>query len=150
MRATKDFRLGKYAFTGYVDMRNVFNFQNITSVYAQTGTTSSGAVTAQRWSADSGIFANYASGTKEKRDADQAILLPSTIAGCGKVLQGTTSAAPQCFYMIQSERRFGNGDGVYTLAEQRAASDAKNAAANSVWARNTGARTVRFGLEVNF
>ena len=52
--------------------------------------------------------------------------------------------------MLQSEQRFGNGDGVYTLAEQRSASDAKNSFANSVWAHNTGARTIRFGLEVNF
>ena len=150
LRMTKDFRVGKYQFTGYLDARNVLNLQNITSVYAQTGTTSSGLVTAQRWSADSGAFSSYAKSVGELRNSDLAIVLPTSIAGCGKVLNGTNSAAPQCFYYIRSEQRFGNGDGVYTLAEQRAASDAKNSFNNSVWARNTGARTVRFGLEVNF
>ena len=52
--------------------------------------------------------------------------------------------------MIRSEQRFGDGDGVYTLKEQRVASDSKNSFANSIWARNIGAHTVRFGLEVNF
>jgi len=150
LRMTKDFRVGKYAFTGYLDMRNVFNLQNITSVYAQTGTPFSGLVTAQRWSNDSSVFSSYAKSVNELRNTDLAIVLPTSIAGCAKVLAGTTSAAPVCYYYIRSEQRFGNGDGVYTLAEQRAASDSKNAAANSIWASNSGARTIRFGLEVNF
>jgi len=151
IRATKDFRVGKYQFTGYVDARNVLNLQNITSVWAQTGTTSSGLETEALWAADSGGFAAYAVATGELNQVDKAsINLPTSAAGCGKVLNGTTSAAPQCFYMLQSEKRFGNGDGVYSLAEQRLASDSKNAFANSVWSHNTGARTIRFGLEVNF
>ena len=150
MRLTKDFRVGKYAFTGYLDARNVFNLQNITTVYAQTGTPFSGRVTDQRWSNDSSVFSTYAKSVGELRATDLAVVLPTTIAGCGKVVAGTNSAAPQCFYYIRSEQRFGNGDGVYTLAEQRVASDAKNAAANSIWASNTGARTIRFGMEVNF
>ncbi len=150
MRMTKDFRVGKYAFSGYLDVRNVLNLQNISSVYAQTGTPFSGLVTAQRWTNDSTTFQTYAKAVGESRASDNAIVLPTSIAGCAKVLNSTTSAAPVCYYYIRSEQRFGNGDGVYTLAEQRSASDASNAFANSIWARNSGARTIRFGLEVNF
>ncbi len=150
MRMTKDFRVGKYQFSGYLDARNILNLQNITTVYAQTGTPFSGLITAQRWTNDSSTFQTYAKSVGESRASDNAIVLPTSIAGCAKVLSGTTSATPACFYYIRSEQRFGNGDGVYTLAEQRTASDANNAAANSIWASNTGARTIRFGLEVNF
>ena len=150
LRFTKDFRVGKYAVTAAVDARNVLNLQNITSVYTQTGTTSSGLVTAQRWSNDSSAFVTYGNGTSERTASTGAITLPGTIAGCAKVINSTSSFAAACYYMIRSEQRFGNGDGVYTLAEQRTASDSKNAFANSVWARNSGARTIRFGLEVNF
>ncbi|MEO8754813.1 MAG: hypothetical protein ABI624_19270 [Casimicrobiaceae bacterium] len=150
MRLTKDFRVGKYAMTASLDARNVLNLQNITSVYAQTGTTSSGLITAQRWSNDSSAFVQYGNATLERNATTGAIALPGTIAGCAKVISGTSSYAASCYYMTRSEQRFGNGDGVYSLAEQRVASDSKNAGANSVWARNTGARTIRFGLEVNF
>lgn len=150
MRLSRDFRVGKYAFTGYLDARNILNLQNITSVYAQTGTTSSGLVTAQRWSSDSSAFVQYGRGTLEYNAATGDITLPTTDAGCAKVINGTNSYAPACVYMRQSEQRFGDGNGVYSLAEQRAASDSKNAFNNSVWARNSGARTIRFGLEVNF
>jgi hypothetical protein len=150
LRMAKDFRVGKYAMTASIDARNVLNLQNITSVYAQTGTPFSGLVTAQRWSNDSTTFVAYGAATNELNATTGAITLPGTIAGCAKVLSGTNSYAAACYYMIRSEQRFGNGDGVYTLAEQRLASDAKNSAANSVWASNTGARTIRFALEVNF
>jgi outer membrane receptor protein involved in Fe transport len=150
MRVTKDFRIGKYDVTGYIDARNVLNLQNITSVYAQTGSTSSGLVTAQRWSTDSSTFVSYGRATSEYNAATGNVTLPSSIAACSKVISGTSSYAAACYYMIRSEQRFGNGDGVYTPAEQRAASDSKNQFANSVWARNSGARTIRFGLDVNF
>ncbi|HEY4320137.1 MAG TPA: TonB-dependent receptor [Gemmatimonadales bacterium] len=150
LRLTRNFHIGKYLTTAYVDARNVLNLTNVVSVYAQTGTTTNLKATQQRYSNDSLQFKTYASDVGEYRDADGAITLPSTIAGCGKVANGSNSFAPECFYYFRSEQRFGNGDHVYTLAEQRAASDSKNAFANSIWSFVTGARTIRFGLEVNF
>ncbi len=150
LRLAKDFRIGKYAMTASIDARNILNLENVVSVYAQTGTPFSAVATAVRWSNDSASFAAYGVATNSLNVTTGALTLPSTQAGCAKVLSGTNSYAAACTYMIMSEQRFGNGDGVYTLAEQRAASDSHNAAANSVWASNTGARTIRFALEVNF
>jgi len=150
MRMTKDFRVGKYQLTGYLDARNILNITNVVNVYAQTGTTSSGAAAEKNYASDSTGFVTYAKGTGEYRASDGAIILPSTIAGCAKVINGTNSYAPNCYYYIRSEQRFGNGDGIYTLAEQRAASNSRQAFTNSIWNFVTGARTIRFGLEVNF
>jgi hypothetical protein len=149
-KLTRSFHIGKYAMTGYLDARNFLNLTNVYQVYAQTGTPTNLKNTQQLYSNDSVTFKTYASATGEYRDADGAIVLPTTIAGCGKVVNGSNSYAPECFYYVRSEQRFGNGDGIYTLAEQRAASDAKNAKTNSIWNSVTGARTIRFGLEVNF
>lgn len=149
LRLTKDFHLGKYLFTGYLDARNVLNLTNVVDVYAQTGTTSSGAATQLNFATDSTAFANYGRVTGELQD-DGSIQLPSTIAGCGKVTGGGNSYAPECYYYIRSEQRFGNGDGSYTLAEQRTASNSNRAFTNSIYSFVTGARTIRFGLEVNF
>ena len=45
---------------------------------------------------------------------------------------------------------FGNGDGVYTLAEQRAASDIARAGTFHISRWAGGGRILRFGMEVNF
>ena len=149
LRMTKDFRLGKYQLTGYLDARNILDIQNIFAVWSQTGTTSSAANAERLYSVDSATFSIYGSGTGELQ-SDGSLKLPKTIAGCAGVINGVNSYAPQCYYMIRSEQRFGNGDGIYTLAEQRVASDANRALANSAYNFITGARTIRFGLEVNF
>ena len=75
--------------------------------------------------------------------------LPSRPAGAANWLtQDGDAAAPNCVYLIRAEERFGDGDGVFTLAEQRRASDARStrtAAANfTAWPR------LRLGLELNF
>ena len=150
LRMTKDFRVGKYQLTGYLDARNVLDITNTVAVYSQTGTTSSAAQSERLYAQDSTGFVQYAQATGQYRPSDGAILLPSTIAGCAKVLNGTNSYAPNCYYYIRSEQRFGNGDGIYTLAEQRTASNSKEQFANSMWNFVIGARTIRFGLEVNF
>ena len=150
VRMTKDFKVGKYQFTGYLDARNILNITNVVAVFSQTGSTSSGANAERLYATDSTGFVTYARQVGEYRSTDGAILLPSTIAGCAKVVGGTNSFAPECYYYIRSEQRFGNGDGIYTLAEQKVASNSNRAFANSIWNFVTGARTIRFGLEVNF
>lgn len=150
LRLTKNFRIGRYQFQGYMDGRNILNLTNVIGVYSQTGTTSSGAQVQALWASDSGVFANYGNITGERNAATGAITLPSTIAGCGKVTASGNSMAPECYYYIRSEQRFGNGDGVYTVAEQRVASNSRRAFTNSIWNFVTGARTIRFGLEMNF
>ena len=150
MRMTKDFRLGKYQLTGYLDARNILNITNTVAVYSQTGTTSSAAQSERLYAQDSTGFVPTPRPRVNTGQSDGAILLPSTIAGCAKVINGTNSYAPNCYYYIRSEQRFGNGDGIYTLAEQRVASNSKEQFANSMWNFVIGARTIRFGLEVNF
>ena len=151
LRATRNFRLGRYDFTAYLDARNILGIRNITGVYAQTGTTTNLAAVAQRWQSDSVNFRQFGSALNWLQ-SDGSIKLPTTTAACGTVANGSNSFAPECYYYIRSEQRFGNGDGIYTLAEQRAASNSNNAVANSVYSSNftTGARTIRFGLEVDF
>ncbi len=149
-KLTRDFRLGKYNLTAYLDGRNILNLRNIIRVWSTTGTTTNGPAYAVEWNNDS-----IASITTAKQmgmyDASTGnINLPSSIAGCSKVSSGSTSYAAPCFYYIQSELRYGNGDGVYTLAERKAASDARYAFTRSVSNFVTGARSIRFGLEVDF
>jgi outer membrane receptor for ferrienterochelin and colicin len=149
-RFTRDFRMGKLDMTAYLDARNILNLKNTTSLWATTGTISNGAYATQLWVADSNTFAQFGtqSGT---RQANGDLKLPTTLAGCASFKNGTTPTAPSCYNYIRSEQRYGNGDGTYTMAEQKAVSDLTRYT-NTFAPYNfvTGGRSLRFGLEVNF
>jgi hypothetical protein len=60
------------------------------------------------------------------------------------------SAAADCVYLVRAEERFGDGDGIFTLAEQRAASGAFYAALRGEQEFTGDPRRVRFGVQVGF
>ena len=71
-------------------------------------------------------------------------------SGCGGwVTQDGKPAAPNCVYLTRAEQRFGNGDGVFTLAEQRRPRrrSTTRAAASQL---HCSPRRLRLGLELNF
>ena len=55
-----------------------------------------------------------------------------------------------CSSAIRAEQRYGNGDGVFTIAEQTAAGDALYQVARGVQEQTAPGRRVRIGLEVDF
>ena len=134
LRMTKDFRLGKYQFTGYLDARNILNITEHhrglqpDRYHVERRPTPSDSTRSTR-----PTFAMYGTGTGE-RLAERLIYVAEHHR---RLRQGhqrhRTPTRRSAIYMIRSEQRFGNGDGIYTLAEQRAASDSHNALANSIW-----------------
>lgn len=151
MRLTKGFMIGGLDITAYADMRNVFNIENIGSVFSQTGTTQNERYRAQLAQTDSTNFATPAKANGVYNNATGDINLPTDNAGCaGWVTTGGTPSAPTCYFFRKDEQRFGNGDGVYTLAEQRVASNVSRMGTFAI-SRFAGAgRTLRLGMEVNF
>lgn len=150
LRATKNFTVGKFTMTGYLDGRNILNIQNINQVWARTGNISNGALYQQQWEADSATFRSFGQNNGFLRASDGALTLPTTDAACALSGNGTNSTGPQCFHYRRSEQRFGDGDGVYTLAEQRKASNNNRAAGQHISNFAGAGRRLRFGLEVNF
>jgi len=55
-----------------------------------------------------------------------------------------------CVYLIRAEERYGDGDGVFSLAEQRAASGAFDEACRGEHQFSGDPRRVRFGVQVGF
>ena len=83
--------------------------------------------------------------------ADGAMVLPTAHESCATWTSSKQRpAAANCMYLIRAEQRFGNGDGVYTLAEQRRASDINNDDTFHISRFAGGGRVLRFGMEVNF
>ncbi|MEO8138391.1 MAG: TonB-dependent receptor [Gemmatimonadota bacterium] len=153
LRLTKGFGIGGLDFTAYADVRNLFNFKVINTVFTQTNDIVNNKERdkirnseLESWAAEgnrNGVLA-----------ADSSINLTFGSAGtggCGSwVTQGGISATPNCIYMIRAEQRYGNGDGVFSQAEQIRASDALYYVFRGVSSFTGAPRRIRLGFEINF
>ncbi len=151
LRVTKGFRLGSFDLTAYADARNVFNIKNILQVFAQTGTTESQRYRQNLWSTDSTNFASAAKVNGIYDATSGAITLPGSDSECGGwITTGKDPSPPTCYFYRKGEQRYGNGDGVFTVAEQHAASDVQRLGTFAISRFAGGGRILRFGMEVNF
>jgi hypothetical protein len=159
LRLTKAFNLGPMAFTAYFDARNLFNFQNVVRVFSATGNIKNTASRDKRWSQDSVDFAQEAAvAINSALMADGSIDLRFGglgTGGCGSwVTASSDAAAPNCIYLIRAEERFGNGDHVFSVDEQRRASNAFYAVGERGGLGPQRfvqpGRWLRLGLELNF
>ncbi len=129
LRLTKAFDLRGTTLSFFLDARNLLGTENVVRVFSATGETESPLALDQWWRADSADFATEAV-QNGAYGPDQAIDLtfggaPDPFAACGGWASANGQpAAPNCAYLIEAERRFGDGDGRFTLAEQRLASGA--------------------------
>jgi hypothetical protein len=161
LRLTKQFAIRRVGVTAYMDVRNLFNFANVLQVFAATGDIVNQVDRQNRWSTDSSNYSAEAQ-TSGVYGADGSLDLRfggAVASGCaGWLSGGGLPAAPNCVYLIRAEERYGDGDHVFTLAEQRRASDALYAAVgrtSTFIARGrhnfTGdPRRLRLGVEVSF
>jgi hypothetical protein len=154
MRFTKGFGLGGLNLTAYADVRNILNFTNTIRRYVGTNDNKN----AVEFTADSAIAS-----TALTTEANQNGLLDASTgaidlrfsgagaSGCsGYVSSNGKPAAPSCVYLIRVEQRYGNGDGVYTAAEQNRAFTAYYQSFRGLNFFTDRPRQVRLGLEVNF
>ena len=153
MRFTKGFRVGGLDLTAYADVRNILNFTNTIRRYVGTNDVVNGV----EFTADSNIA--HTSLHNEARlnqilDDDNNIDLRFAgqgASGCGNwVTGGGLPGVPSCVYLVRVEQRFGDGNGIYTPAEQNRAFTAYY---NTFRGRNfftDAPRRMRLGLELSF
>jgi len=151
LRLTQALRLGGRSVTAFLDARNALGSRNVLRVYSVTGTTSSPLEAQFTFSRDSSSFANEAKANSLYRP-DGAVDLTfagGATGGCAAWRTQTGSGgAPNCVALIRAEQRFGNGDGVFDLTEQRSASSAAYAAFHGAQLFTATPRRVRVGLQI--
>ena len=163
VRLTKGFGLGKLDLTAYMDVRNLLNFKNILTVYAINGDVRNDIERDANLRADLSDLATErdanAAGIADPTDgtADNAIDLSfggisDPRSGCGgwKSSKNNTPAAANCVYLIRAEERYGNGDHVFTVAEQSNAINALYDAGRGEQENTGPGRRARVGIEINF
>ncbi|MEO8201037.1 MAG: TonB-dependent receptor [Gemmatimonadota bacterium] len=159
MRFTRSFALGGLDLTAYLDARNILNFKNILGVFATTNDVVNNAELVQHLSGDSTAFANeaIASGVYGADGSIDLRFSGAAASGCGSWVNAQGPATPNCVYLVRAEERFGNGDHVFSIDEQRRASEASYLAGASSVAPARGldtftgeGRRLRVGFEVTF
>jgi len=141
LRVTKGIRLSGLDWTVFADFRNLLNTQNLYGVYAETNSTTNSLFEANVTSGEYATLANEA-------QSNGALMPDGSIstANCGG---WSGEAGPvDCVMLRRADARFGNGDGVYTRAEQTATLNAFFNLVYGSWRFYGPQRTVRIGLEL--
>jgi len=149
LRVTKGIALGGLSLTAYADIRNLFNFRNVLQVYSATGSTKNPAEFSQILAAEQRLLQTEAVANSAYDAATGDVSLPADCSGW--TTAGTALGVVNCFSLVRAEERFGNGDGVFSNAEQ---SRAIRARYDLFWGGQSLflglPRRVRLGLELNF
>jgi outer membrane receptor for ferrienterochelin and colicin len=117
LRVNKGIRIGQLDMTLFADARNVFNFRNITSLFAETGDIRNDLHRTQVIGSVETASGEFSALWDEAQVAgalngDNSVDL-SSCAGWGSQIN--------CESLRRVEQRFGDGDGQYTVAEQERA-----------------------------
>jgi hypothetical protein len=156
MRFTKGFSIRGLDLMAYVDARNVLNLTNVLQVFQGTRDVRNQAEADLNWTADSAAYAAEAQRSSSWDDGNGNIDLSfggiaDPRAGCGAWTTAGGAPSPvNCVYLIRAEERFGDGDHIFTVGEQRAASTSSYLTGRGLNTFYGAPRRLRLGLEVNF
>lgn len=147
LRLTKGLKLGGQDLTMFADFRNLMNFTNIVNLFAETGDVVNANHRAQS------LDVEYDNMEREATDNGRLLangdinLQPS--CQTWTVTSGTNGAVVNCVALRRAEARFGNGDGLYSLAERETAMNAFYDAFNAPYTLYGQGRHIRIGFELN-
>jgi hypothetical protein len=155
LRLTRGISLGATHLVVFADVRNLFNTRNLVRVFAQTGTAVNDQSRDVHRRGNLDQFAEEATANGVLGSGGDIDLsfggAADPRAACGAWTNASgTSATPNCVYLLGAEARWGNGDHLFTIAEQTRASDALYYVGRGLQQFTGSGRRVRLGLEVRF
>lgn len=153
LRLTRGLNFGATQLVAFVDARNLLNSRNVVRVFTTTGKTSNPVERDLVRSGNLAEFANESDVNGVRQPNGDMNLgfggVTDPRAACGNWTNAAGNPnVPNCVYLINAEERFGNGDHVFTLAEQTRASDALYQVARGLQNFTGPGRRVRIGLEL--
>ena len=150
LRLNKGVRLGKLDWTLFADVRNLFNFKNVVQLFAETGDVTNPANRLKQVASEQATLATEAGNNSAYRSSDHAVILNGT-GGAKACAVWTGDAGPvNCVMLQRTEARWGDGDGIFTAAEQTAALNAWYDSFNGVSRFYGAPRQIRVGAELSF
>jgi len=149
MRFTKGLSLGGIGLTAYLDVRNILNFRNVLQVFTVTNNVTSSEDSTRWFTKEFGDVQSEAAANNVLGD-DQTIDLSAPGVCANWVNTSSQGAQPSCVYLVRAEQRFGNGDGLYTTAEQSNAIQSFYDFARGENRFTGPPRRARLGIELSF
>ena len=144
LRIAKTVRIAGHDWSAFVDARNILNLSSLTSLFAETGTTTNAL------HQTGNVIGDPTLGTGEygllrNEAANSAALQPDgttvDLSSCA-----TWASQANCVSLMRVEERFGNGDRSFTLGEQEIAFGSYYRDFFGGWRFYAPGRTVRLGL----
>ncbi len=115
LRIAKSVRTADHDWSIYVDARNLLDFANVTNLFAETGDTANPANRERTIGSPANASGEYGALWNEAQTAGALAADKSVdLSGCA-----SWGSPADCVALTRVERRFGNGDKVFTLAEQQ-------------------------------
>jgi len=143
LKLAKGFHSRRIDLNVYADFRNVLNLQNTLNVFTATGTTVNDQHRQRVEDSELALLANEAQNNNA--------LLPGGSVDVHMCAGWLGDAGPvNCVALQRVEARFGDGDGIYSPAEQKKALDTYYDAFFGSWQFLGPGRTARLGLELRF
>jgi hypothetical protein len=148
LRVNKGFSIGGTDLAAFADFRNLFNFKNVVQLFAETGDVVNAKHRENSLAAEYANLRSEAGNNPGRLMANNDInLVPSCASWT--VTGGDNGAVVNCVMLRRTEARFGNGDGIYSVAEQEAALNAYYDAASGPATFYGEPRHIRIGFELN-
>ena len=150
LRLNKGIRTGRFDWTLFADVRNLFNFKNVVQLFAETGDVHNPDNRKKQLDTEQNLLVTEASNNGAYRASDHAVILNGT-GGASGCSAWTGDAGPvNCVMLQRTEARWGNGDGIFTAAEQTATLNAWYDSFNGVQRFYGSPRQIRIGAELSF
>jgi len=158
LRVTKGVRVGNLDWTLFAEGKNIFNWKNIVSIFTETGDVTNSVFLTKFLSEQDQLLQQEAAASgyaTTTNTGEPAVDLRGGAAACGgwvgRNTPGSAASGPvDCVMLQDAEKRFGNGDGVYTQSEYERAFTAWYNLANAPSSFYGIGRRLRLGAELTF
>ena len=157
LRITKGFRFGSRDLTVFGDFRNLFNFENLIAIWAETGDVRNQlhrdlAVNPviDQLGSDAENLAEVRPVTRNGTTRSLGGFNLTDCSGFAYNVQDGTRGLPDCIMLRSAERRFGDGDGFFDEEEYTSAFNAWYDLFNGPQTLKGAGFNFRLGFEFNF
>jgi hypothetical protein len=154
LRVTRGFQLGSRSLTVFADFRNLFNWTNLTNIWAETGGVVNDVYKTQYLTGTLTSLRSEAGALWHRQDITKngvtTAMNAMDLRDCSQYAPTQYYGVPNCIMLRRTEARFGNGDGVFDQDELTTMTDALYKANNGPWTLRDVGLNIRFGFEFNF
>ena len=154
LRVTRGFRVGIRDMTLFADFRNLFNWRNLGTIFAETGDVSNDQFRTRQLSPIISTLQAEAGTRWVSRNVDgvdlQGVNLGTTRGDCAGYRSDRFYGLPNCIMLQRAEAQWGNADGFFDSNEMDRAFGAWYDLGSGPWTHYNAGLNIRFGFELNF